>query len=304
MDPFADHEVRAEAGTPDDLAGLLDRIRGLDLEVGLALDLERLDPESSIARDHPEWLLEVERDGVVELVLDLSVRSAMGYVWERLTKLLDRHPVSLLRWSPVVGARRPGPAERRHASTLAAYRLLDAAAGALSRDGFVSTALDAAMARRAVVADGVADPGRRHAEFGSLVQVLSPERLWQPAYDEPEDGSAPGYRAVAAFFGAMGMGIDLCRQAPGQPAGDPPLAGVSTRGSGRCCTAARRCGWTSTTRVRGARRGVGDSGTRRCSRWSGWTGRRGGGSGSTGLDPAATYRLEVAGPRIGRRRRR
>ena len=46
------------------------------------------------------------------------------------------------------------------------------------------------------------------------MQVLPPERLWQPAYDEPEDGSAPGYRAVAAFFGSLGMGLDLCRQAP------------------------------------------------------------------------------------------
>ena len=214
LDPYADHEVRAEAGTPDDLAGLLDRIRGLDLEVGLALRPERLDPESAIARDHPEWLLEVERDGVVELVLDLSIRSAVGYVWERLTKLLDRHPVSLVAWSTVVGARRPGAVERRHASALAAYRLLDALRERYPEMVLVSTALDAAMARRAVVADGLSDSGRRHAEFGSLVQVLPPERLWQPAYDEPGAGSAPGYRAVAAFFGAMGMGLDLCRQAP------------------------------------------------------------------------------------------
>jgi alpha-galactosidase len=215
LDPYADHDVRAEVGTLDDLAGLLDRIRALDLEVGLALHLEQIDPGSSIARDHPEWLLEVERDGVVELVLDLSIRSAVGYVWERLTKLLDRHPVSLVAWSPVVGARRPGSAERRHAGTLAAYRLLDALRERYPDLVVVSASLDAAMARRAVVADGLADSGRRHMEFGALVQVLPPERLWQPAYDEPEDGTAPGYRAVAPFFGAMGMGIDLFRQAPG-----------------------------------------------------------------------------------------
>ena len=137
----------------------------------MALHLERVDLESSIARDHPEWLLEVERDGVVELVLDLSIRSAMGYVWERLTKLLDRHPVSLVAWSPVVGARRPGSAERRHASTLAAYRLLDALRERYPEMVLVSTALDAAMASGAVVADGLADSGRRHTEFGALVQV-------------------------------------------------------------------------------------------------------------------------------------
>ena len=53
-----------DAETPDDLAGLLARIREFDLEVGLAIEPERLDPESPIARDHPDWLLEFARDGV------------------------------------------------------------------------------------------------------------------------------------------------------------------------------------------------------------------------------------------------
>ena len=215
LDPYADHEVRGEAATPDDLSGLLDRIRSFDLEVGLALDLERLDPDSPIARDHPEWLLEVERDGVVELVLDLSLRSAAGFVWERLTKLLDRHSVPLVSWSPIVGARRPGSAEQRHDRTLAAYRLLDALHERYPDLTIVSDALDVAMARRAVVADGIPESSRRHAELGSLLQLLPPERLWQPAYNEPEDGTGPGYRAVAAFFGALGLGLDLCRQSPG-----------------------------------------------------------------------------------------
>ena len=214
LDPYADHEVRSDAATPDDLAGLLARIRDLDLEVGLALDLERVDPESSVARDHPEWLLPVEQAGTVALVLDLSIRSAAGYAWERLTKLLDRHPVSLVAWSPVAGARRAGSAERRHESTLAAYRLLDALRERYPSIGIVSSALDTAMGRRAMVADGMLDAGRRLAAFGSLVQLLPPERLWQPAYDEPEDGTAPGYRAVSAFFGGLGLGVDLCRQAP------------------------------------------------------------------------------------------
>ena len=165
---------------------------------------------------------------MVELVLDLSIRSAVGYVWERLTKLLDRHPVSLVAWSPVIGARRPGSAERRHASTLAAYRLLDALRERYPEMVLVSTALDAAMARRAVVADGLADSGRRHAEFGSLVQVLPPERLWQPAYDEPEDGSAPGYRAVAAFFGAWGW-VSTCVGRRRPACGRSTAGWVSTR---------------------------------------------------------------------------
>jgi alpha-galactosidase len=295
LDPYADHEVRGDATTVDNLAGLLDRIRDLDLEVGLALDLERLDPGSPIARDHPEWLLEVERDGTVELVLDLSMRSAVGYVWERLTKLLDRHPVSLVSWSPVVGARRPGSAERRHETTLAAYRLLDALRERYPQMIIVSAARDVTMARRAVVADGIADSTRRHTQFGSLVQLLPPERLWQPAYDEPEDATTPGYRAVAAFFGGLGLGLDLCQQPP-----------ASLRAIHRWLSAYKEyrplLHAGRTVRIETGQSGLIAHGVVSPERDEAlfalvWCDRAAARVRLDGLDPATTYRLEVAGPR-------
>ena len=293
LDPYADHEARGDTG-PHDLAGLLDRVRQFDLDVGLALDLERLAPDPSIARDHPEWLLEARRDGTAELVLDLSVPSAVGYVWERLTKLLDRHPVSVLSWSPVVGVRRPGSAERRHESTLAAYRLLDALRERYPQMIIVSTAVDAAMGRRAMVADGIVDSGQRHTEFGSLVQLLPPERLWQPAYDEPEDGTAPGFRAVAAFFGGLGLGLDLCRQAP-----------ASLRAIHRWLTAYKQLRPLlhsgRTVRLDTGQPGLSAHGVVSAKRDEGlfaliWRDRAPGRVRLDGLDPAATYRLEAAGP--------
>jgi alpha-galactosidase len=295
LDPFADHEARGDAVTPDDLAGLLARIRDFDLEVGLTLEPERLDPGWPIARDHPEWLLEVERDGRIELTLDLSIRSAAGYVWERLTKLLDRHPVSLLVWSPVIGGRRPGSAERRHASTLAAYRLLDALGERYPEMLLVSTAPDTAMARRAVVADGISDSTRRHTELASLLQVLPPERWWQPAYDEAEDGSTPGYRAVAAFFGALGIGMDLCRQAPASLRaihrwlslykGFRPLL----HGGRTVRLDSHEAGFTA--------HGVVSQRQDEALYTLVWLDRSPARVRLDGLDPAATYRLEVVGPR-------
>jgi hypothetical protein len=192
--------------------------------------------------------------------------------------------------------RRPGSAEQRHESTLAAYRLLDALRERYPQLILVSMRLDATMARRAVVADGISDSTRRHAEFGSLVQLLPPERLWQPAYDEPEDGTAPGYRAVAAFFGGLGLGSTCAgSRRPGLRAIHRwlmRLQGVPTAAA----PGPHRCGSTPASPVLIAHGVVSPSGTRPSSRWSGGTGRRPGYA-WTGWTPAATYRLQVAGPR-------
>jgi alpha-galactosidase len=213
LDPYADSAGRASSTSPDDLDGLLARIRQFDLEIGFAVELEAIDADSAIARDHPDWLLTVERDGMTRQVLDLSVRPAMAYVWERLTKLLDRHPVSLLSWSITHGAHRPGATATQHTSTLSAYRLLDALRERYPQLTIQTTSLDLAMAARAVGADLSGDSTARHADFAGLVQLLPPGLVCQPALDEPDEATSTAYRAVSAFFGRLGLGIDLRNQA-------------------------------------------------------------------------------------------
>jgi alpha-galactosidase len=215
LDPYADSTGGTATGSPGDLDGLLARIRDLELEIGFAVDLVSVEPDSAIARDHPDWLLTVERDGVTRQVLDLSIRPAMGYVWERLTKLLDRHHVSLLSWSMTHGAHRPGATATQHTSTLAAYRLLDALRERYPQLTVQTTSLDLAMAARAVGADLSDDATARHADFAGLVQLLPPALVGQSALDEPDDATSTAYRAISAFFGRLGLGIDLRRQAPG-----------------------------------------------------------------------------------------
>jgi alpha-galactosidase len=215
LDPYADSTGGAAAASPGDLDGLLARIRDLELEIGFTVDLESVEPNSATARDHPDWLLTVERDGVKRQVLDLSVRPAMSYVWERLTKLLDRHHVSLLSWSMTHGAHRPGATATQHTSTLAAYRLLDALRERYPQLTIQTTSLDLAMAARAVGADLSDDSTARHADFAGLVQLLPPALVGQSALDEPDEATSTAYRAISAFFGRLGLGIDLRKQAPG-----------------------------------------------------------------------------------------
>jgi alpha-galactosidase len=215
LDPYADSAGLTNTGSSAGLDGLLMRIRNLDLEIGFAVELDLVDSDSTIARDHPEWLLTIERDGMTQQVLDLSIRSAMVYLWERLTKLLDRHHVSLLNWSLAHGAHRQGATATQHTSTLAVYRLLDALHERYPQLTVQTTGLDLAMAGRAVGADPAADSTARHANFAGLVQSLPPGLVWQPALDEPDDATSSAYRAISAFFGRLGLGIDLRKQPPG-----------------------------------------------------------------------------------------
>jgi alpha-galactosidase len=215
LDPYADSAGLTDTGSSADLDGLLTRIRNFDLEIGFAVELESVEADSATARDHPDWLLTVQRDGATRQVLDLSVRPAMVHVWERLTKLLDRHHVSLLSWPITHGAHRPGATATQHTSTLAAYRLLDALRERYPQLTIQTTCLDLAMAVRAVGADQSGDSTARHADFTGLAQLMPPSLVWQPALDEPDDATSTGYRAISAFFGRLGLGIDLRKQTPG-----------------------------------------------------------------------------------------
>ena len=111
LDPYADSAGLTDTGSSADLDGLLTRIRDFDLEIGFAIELEPVEADSAIARDHPDWLLTVERDGMTRQVLDLSVRACDGVrVGEAdqaarspprvIAELVDRHMVHTGREPP------------------------------------------------------------------------------------------------------------------------------------------------------------------------------------------------------------
>jgi alpha-galactosidase len=125
LDPYVDSAGPAATASPRDLDGLLARIRDFDLEIGFAVELESIDADSPMARDHPEWLLTVELDGMTRQVLDLSVRSAMAYVWERLTKLTGPPscvPAELVYYSWRTPARGYRNAAHQHAGRVPVAR--------------------------------------------------------------------------------------------------------------------------------------------------------------------------------------
>ncbi|WP_102193461.1 alpha-galactosidase [Microbacterium aurantiacum] len=118
---------------PDGLNPLIDRVRRLGMEFGLWVEPEMVNPDSDLAREHPDWLLraraELPMSARQQQVLDLSHPDAWAYVLERLDALLTEHDIAYLKWDHNRDLLEAGDARTRlprvHENVLALYRLLD-----------------------------------------------------------------------------------------------------------------------------------------------------------------------------------
>ena len=118
---------------PNGLHPLVDHVRGLGMEFGLWVEPEMINPDSDLARAHPDWILTTGgRQPVLarrQQVLDLGNPDAYAYIRERLMALLAEYAISYLKWDHnrdlVDAGRSPGGAAGVHIQTLAVYRLLD-----------------------------------------------------------------------------------------------------------------------------------------------------------------------------------
>jgi alpha-galactosidase len=104
---------------PQGLHPLVDHVRDLGMEFGLWVEPEMVNPDSDLARAHPDWVLpgppSRHQQG-----LDLTIPAAYGYVLERLDALLSDYDIAFLKWDH--NRDLVGPV---HEQTLAAYRLID-----------------------------------------------------------------------------------------------------------------------------------------------------------------------------------
>ena len=118
---------------PAGLHPLTDHVRALGMEFGLWVEPEMINPESELARRHPEWILRGRIDlppsARHQQVLDLAHPEAYAYIAGRLHALLEEYPIAYLKWDHnrdlVDAGSGPAGGARVHAHTLAVYRLLD-----------------------------------------------------------------------------------------------------------------------------------------------------------------------------------
>lgn len=116
---------------PGGLGSFIDRVHDLGMQFGLWVEPEMVNPDSELARAHPEWISRLGPGLPLswrnQQVLDLTDEGAWDHLHGQLDRLLTDHAIDYLKWddnrdSTEIGHR---GVPRAHAQVLATYRLLD-----------------------------------------------------------------------------------------------------------------------------------------------------------------------------------
>lgn len=87
---------------PGGLHSLVQKIRDLGLKVGLWVEPEMVSEDSDLYRSHPDWALTVPGRkpamGRSQLVLDLSRKDVVDWLYETLSQLLRDNPIDYIKW--------------------------------------------------------------------------------------------------------------------------------------------------------------------------------------------------------------
>lgn len=87
---------------PEGLAPLVDHVRAAGMQFGLWFEPEMANPDSDLARVHPEWILSpIDRDAPLarnQLVVNVAHPDAFAYLRERLVDIITRHRVDYVKW--------------------------------------------------------------------------------------------------------------------------------------------------------------------------------------------------------------
>ncbi|MFT3832442.1 MAG: alpha-galactosidase [Micropruina sp.] len=219
---------------PDGLAPLIDHVTRCGMEFGLWVEPEMVNPNSDLARRHPDWLLRARTHdpalGRNQQLIDLAHPDAYAYIAERLHDLLATHDITYLKWDHnrdlVDAGNGPGGQAHVHAHTHALYRLLDELKAAHPGLEIESCASGGARVDLGIldrtdriwVSDNL-DPIERLGNQRYTALVVPPEmmgaHLTSPTVHTTRRTVDVGFSAAIALFGHFGIECDLTRTDPG-----------------------------------------------------------------------------------------
>ncbi|GIE97153.1 alpha-galactosidase [Paractinoplanes rishiriensis] len=219
---------------PDGLHPLIDRVRGLGMQFGLWFEPEMVNPDSDLARAHPEWIMaaritaagpEWPVESRHQQVLNLGVPAAYEHVKGQILAILGEYAVDYIKWDHnrdliEAGTQPAGGRPGVHLQTLAFYRLLDeirAAHPGLEIESCSSggARVDLEVLERADriwVSDNI-DPHDRQHMLRWTTQLIPPEFMGSHIASDRSHVTGRrhdlAFRAGTAVFGHLGIEWDL-----------------------------------------------------------------------------------------------
>ncbi len=118
---------------PDGLQPLIEAVTSRGMQFGLWFEPEMVNPDSDVARAHPDWVMQVPGHQPPlarhQQVLNLTIPECYDYVRDAMVALLDAYDIAYLKWDHNRDLTEPGtvPLGGRaavHAQTLQTYRLM------------------------------------------------------------------------------------------------------------------------------------------------------------------------------------
>ncbi|TDW29273.1 alpha-galactosidase [Cryobacterium psychrophilum] len=210
---------------PDGLHPLIERVHAAGLDFGLWVEPEMVNPDSDLARAHPDWLLGSATAPTWrgQRLLDLANSEAFAWLLERLTALLAEYPIAYLKWDhnrDLLGG-------SAHRQTVALYQLIDAVRAAQPGLEIESCAsgggrIDLGILERVdrVWTSDTNDPLERQQIQRYTGVLVPPEylggHLGAATAHTTGRTSALGFRLATALFGSAGIEWDLTKATPAE----------------------------------------------------------------------------------------
>ncbi len=220
---------------PQGLTPLIEKVTGLGMQFGLWFEPEMVNPDSDVARAHPEWVMAADParwpvESRYQQVLNLGIPECYDHVRDAIMALLGTYDIAYIKWDhnrdlveagdQITG--RPGV----RSQTLAFYRLLDEIKGAFPAleiescsSGGARIDLEVLQRTDRVWTSDCIDPQERQLMHRWTTQLIPPELMGAHIASDVSHTTGRshslGFRAASAIFGHLGIEWDL-RQATEQ----------------------------------------------------------------------------------------
>ena len=219
---------------PDGLGPLVDAVTSRGMQFGLWVEPEMVNPDSDLARAHPDWVMQVPGHlppaARHQQVVNLTIPECYDHIRDALVALLDTYDITYLKWDHNRDLVEPGtvPLGGRaavHAQTLQTYRLmaeLKARKPVLEIESCSSGGARADLGVMAICdriwGSDCTEPMERLRINRWTYQLLPPELIGSHVAAAPSHQTGRmhhvAFRAASALFAHFGVEWDLAAVPP------------------------------------------------------------------------------------------